>query len=132
MIHINKLVKKAQKGNEKAFLTLFLPLLKTRVVVAGSDTKLITREDGMKYEVMSELEKQFLNAREISDEYGYTFNEEKSGVYLKSGGEQVVPIYSKGEVRAGEDEYVMTFAPVKDRQDSILVVGEDIKIPLVE
>lgn len=106
--------------------------LETRVVVAGSDTKIHTNEFGGETRVMSKLEKQFLNAREVSDEYGYTFNENKSGVYLKSAGEKVIPIYSKGEVMAGKDEYVMTFAPVKDRQESVLVVGEEIKIPLVE
>ena len=106
--------------------------LETRVVVTGSDTKILTDETGMEYEVMSELEKQFLNAREVSDEYGYTFNEEKSGVYLKSAGEKAVPIFSKGEVMAGKDEYVMSFAPVKDRQDCMLVVGEGIKIPLIK
>ncbi|WP_164669766.1 DUF4179 domain-containing protein [Virgibacillus doumboii] len=104
----------------------------TRVVVVGSDTKIFTDENGMRYEVMSKIRSQFLNARENSDEYGYTFNENKSGVYLKSNGKQVVPIYSKGEVRTEDDEYVMTFAPVKDRQDATLVVGEDIEIPLVE
>ncbi|TMN22939.1 hypothetical protein [Lentibacillus cibarius] len=106
--------------------------LETRVVIAGSDTKVLTDENGMKYEVMSELEKQFLHAREISEEYGYTFNEEKSGVYIKSAGEQIVPVFSKGEVMAGEDEYVMTFAPVEDREDCILVVEENIEVPLTK
>ncbi len=49
--------------------------LETRVVVTGKDTKIMTDEDGMRYEVMSELEKQFLNARKIDEEDGYIVDE---------------------------------------------------------
>jgi hypothetical protein len=104
--------------------------LETRVVVKGTDTKLKTGKDGIKYHTMSHLEKQFLNARNISKDSGYTFNDKKSGVYLISGGKKVVPIFSKGEVEGGNDEYIMFFAPVKNR-DCILVVGDHIRIPLI-
>ncbi|WP_433959259.1 DUF4179 domain-containing protein [Cytobacillus horneckiae] len=104
--------------------------LETRVVVNGSDTKLQTDESGMQYRVMSKLEHKFLNARKVDKKYGYIVDDKKSGVFLKSAGEKVEPIFSKGEVEGAKDEYIMIFAPVKDRQDSILEVGEDIKIPL--
>lgn len=103
----------------------------TRVVVAGSDTKLL-QEGGEQYKVMSKLEHQFLNARKVVKEYGYIVNDKKSGVFLKSAGEKVDPVFSKGEVEGADDEYIMIFAPVKDRQDSILEVGDDVKIPLTE
>lgn len=106
--------------------------LETRVVVTGDDTKILTDESGMKYKVMSELESQFLNARKIDKELGYTVNNKKSGIFLKSAGEKVVPIFSKGEVAGEEDEYVMFFAPVKDRYDCTLEVGNEIKIPLTK
>lgn len=106
--------------------------LETRVVVTGSDTKLLTDESGMQYRVMSKLEHQFLNARKNSKEYGYSVDDEKSGVFLQSANEKIDPIFSKGEVEGAEDEYVMTFAPVEDRQGSILEVGEEIKIPLTK
>ncbi|MCG3420768.1 DUF4179 domain-containing protein [Oceanobacillus jordanicus] len=106
--------------------------LETRVVVTGSDTKLLTDESGMQYRVMSKLEHQFLNARKNSKEYGYSVDDEKSGVFLQSANEKIDPIFSKGEVEGAEDEYVMTFAPVEDRQGSILKVGEEIKIPLTK
>ncbi|MDM5313852.1 hypothetical protein [Peribacillus frigoritolerans] len=51
---------------------------------------------------------------------------------MKSAGEKVVPIFSKVEVEGAKDEYIMIFAPVKDQQDLILQVGEDIKIPLTK
>ncbi|MEC0275436.1 hypothetical protein [Peribacillus frigoritolerans] len=51
---------------------------------------------------------------------------------MKSADEKVDPVFSKGEVEGAEDEYIMIFAPVKDRQDSILEVGDDIKIPLTK
>ena len=105
--------------------------LETRVVVSGTDTKPMTDENGVKYRVMSELEKQFLNARNISKDSGYTYNDKKSGVYLKSAGKKVVPIFSKGEVKGTDDEYIMFFAPVKNRHDCVLVVGNDIKLPLI-
>ncbi|MBO1001034.1 hypothetical protein IOC57_25340 [Bacillus sp. SD075] len=40
---------------------------------------------------------------------------------------KVDPIF---EVSGDDDEYIMVFAPVKNRQDCILEVGNDIKIPL--
>ncbi|MCD1163855.1 hypothetical protein [Peribacillus frigoritolerans] len=104
----------------------------TRVVVTGSDTKLLKDESGMQYRVMSKLEDKFLNARKVDKEYGYIVDDKKSGVFLKSAGEKVDPVFSKGEVEGAEDEYIMIFAPVKDRQDSILEVGDDIKIPLTK
>ncbi|MDR0136552.1 hypothetical protein RFW18_02250 [Metabacillus idriensis] len=104
--------------------------LETRVVVTGSDTKLQTDESGMQYRVMSKLEQKFLNARKIDENYGYTVDNKKSGVFLISAGEKVEPIFSKGEVEGANDEYIMIFGPVKDRQDCILEVGSDMKIPL--
>jgi|GEM_PF-2779795 len=104
--------------------------LETRVVVTGSDTKLLTDERGMQYRIMSNLEQKFLNARKIDKKYGYIVDDKKSGVFLKSAGKKVEPIFSKGEVEGAKDEYIMIFAPVKDRQDCILEVGDDIKIPL--
>lgn len=106
--------------------------LETRVVVTGPDTKILTDETGMRYEVLSELEQQFLNARKIDDEEGYIVNEKKSGVFIRSAGKRVDPIFSKGEVQGEDDEYIMIFAPVEDRKDSMLEVGEDIKIPLTK
>lgn len=104
--------------------------LETRVVVTGSDTKIQTDQSGMQYKIMSKLEHKLLNARKIDEKYGYIVNDKKSGVFLKSAGEKVEPIFSKGEVEGAEDEYIMIFAPVKDQQDCILEVGDDIKIPL--
>ena len=106
--------------------------LETRVVATGSDTKILTDESGMQYRVMSKLEHQFLHARKISKEYGYSVDEEKSGVFLRSADERVDPIFSKGEIEGAKDEYIMTFAPVKDSRDCILEVGEEIKIPLTK
>ncbi|MFB3170072.1 DUF4179 domain-containing protein [Neobacillus sp. 179-C4.2 HS] len=106
--------------------------LETRVVVTGSDTKVQTTEDGMQYKVMSKLEHQLLNARKIDGNYGYIVDDNKSGVFLKSASEKVAPIFSKGEVEGAKDEYIMIFGPVKDRQDSILEVGDDLKIPLTK
>ncbi|GAA0438870.1 hypothetical protein GCM10008983_14720 [Lentibacillus halophilus] len=105
--------------------------LETRVVVTGSDIKLYTDESGMKYEKRSKLEKRFMNPRNSGDEYGYRANKKKTGVFLRSAGKKVVPIYSKEEVH-DPDNYVMVFAPVKDRQNCMLEVGEDIKIPLTK
>lgn len=104
--------------------------LETRVVVTGDDTKVMTDESGMKYEIMSKLEHQFLNARKVDKKYGYIVDENKSGIFIKSAGEKVEPIFSKGEVKGEDDEYLMIFAPVKDNQDCILEVGDDIKVPL--
>lgn len=103
--------------------------METRVVVTGSDTKLIT-ENGEKYHVMSKLEHQFLHARTFNKKYGYIVDKKKSGVFLRSAGKRVDPIFSKGEVQGADDEYIMFFAPVKDRKKCVLEVGEDIKIPL--
>ncbi|WP_034756719.1 DUF4179 domain-containing protein [Rossellomorea vietnamensis] len=105
--------------------------LETRVVVTGSDTGTIT-EDGMEYDVMSKLERQFLHARKNSKEYGYSVNEKKSGVFIKSEGKKVEPIFSKGEVDGDKDEYIMTFAPVKSQKDCILEVGDAVDIPLTK
>ncbi|MEI2666259.1 hypothetical protein [Rossellomorea sp. LJF3] len=105
--------------------------LETRVVVTGSDTGTIT-EDGIEYDVMSKLERQFLHARKNSEEYGYSVNEKKSGVFIKSEGKKVEPIFSKGEVDGEKDEYIMTFAPVKSQKDCILEVGDAVDIPLTK
>jgi hypothetical protein len=80
--------------------------------------------NSMQYRVMSQLEHKLLNVRKIDENYGYFVDDKKSGVFLKSAGEKVEPIFSKGEVEGEEDEYIMIFAPVKDRQDCILEVGE--------
>ncbi|WP_404451833.1 DUF4179 domain-containing protein [Virgibacillus necropolis] len=106
--------------------------LETRVVVSGSDIKPHIGPDGNRYHVLSKLEHQFLHARKNDKEFGYIVDESKSGVFLESAGERIVPIFSKGEVEGAPDEYIMIFAPVKDRQDTILEVGEDIKIPLTK
>jgi Domain of unknown function (DUF4179) len=104
--------------------------LETRVVVSGSDTGTFTDENGNEYRVMSKLERQFLNARKISKKYGYIVNEKKSGVFIKSKGEKVEPIFSKGEVEGENGEYIMTFAPVKNQEDCVLQVGDTAEIPL--
>jgi hypothetical protein len=104
--------------------------LETRVVVTGSDTGILTDDNGTQYDVMSKLERQFLNARKNSKEYGYSVNEKKSGVFIKTEGEKVEPIFSKGEVEGENDEYIMTFAPVKNQKDCILEVGDAVEIPL--
>lgn len=103
----------------------------TRVVITGSDTKLQTDEvTGEQYRIMSRLEHQFLNSRKFDKQYGYVVVPGKSGVFLRSAGEQVEPIFNKGEIEGEKDEYLMIFAPVKDRKDTVLEVGEEIKIPL--
>lgn len=104
--------------------------LETRVTVTGTDTQPHKAQDGKLYQVKSKLELQLLNARKIDKEYGYIVAEGKSGVFLKSAGERVDPIFSKGEVPGPLDEYIMVFAPVKDRTDVTLEVGEELKIPL--
>ncbi|MGG0791945.1 DUF4179 domain-containing protein [Peribacillus simplex] len=106
--------------------------LETRVVVTGKDTKLMRDETGLKYRVMSKLEHQFLNARRVDEEDGYVVNHKKSGVFLRSAGEKIEPVFSKGEVEGEDDEYIMIFAPVKDPKDCILEVGNKIKIPLTK
>jgi hypothetical protein len=82
----------------------------------------------LKYKVLSKLEHKLLNASKHDKEHGYSVEYKKSGVFLKSAGEKVEPIFSKSEVAGEDDEYVMIFAPVKDRQDCLLGVGDDIKI----
>ncbi|MGV3467440.1 MAG: DUF4179 domain-containing protein [Heyndrickxia sp.] len=104
----------------------------TRVVVTGTDTKLLTDKSGMRYHVMSKLESQYLHARKIDKKYGYMVDNKKSGVFLKSSGKRVDPIFSKGEVEGEEDEYLMFFAPVEDRHDCILEVGDNLEIPLTK
>lgn len=81
---------------------------------------------------MSKLEEQYLNARKIDKELGYTVNNKKSGIFLKSAGKKVVPIFSKGEVEGEDDEYLMFFAPVNDRRDCTLEIGNEIMIPLTK
>jgi hypothetical protein len=106
--------------------------LETRVVVTiPPNPNAVQNMDGIQTRVMSKLEHKFLDARKIDKEYGYIVDEKKSGVFLKSAGERVDPIFSKGEVEGAEDEYIMIFAPVKNRQDCILEIGDDIKIPLI-
>lgn len=103
--------------------------LETRVVVTGSDIKIYTDESGMKYEKRSKLEKLFMKPRRSGKEYGYRANKKKTGVFLRVAGKKVVPVYSKEEIH-DSDNYMMVFAPIKDRQSCMLVVSEDIKIPL--
>jgi hypothetical protein len=118
------------RGETYTIKTVEYSALETRVVVTGSDTKIETAPDGREYRIMSKLEHKLLNARKIDEKYGYIVDDKKSGVFLKSAGEKVEPIFSKGEVEGANDEYIMIFAPVKDRQDCILEVGEFLKIPL--
>ncbi|MFF2291162.1 hypothetical protein [Peribacillus butanolivorans] len=107
--------------------------METRVVVSTPpDTDPTLGKDGIQARVMSKLEHQFLTARKVDKEYGYIVDDKKSGVFLKSAGEKVDPIFSKGEVEGADDENLMIFAPIKDRKDCILKVGDDIKIPLTK
>jgi hypothetical protein len=107
--------------------------LETRVVVTGSDTKLLTDPtDGTKYKIMSKLEHEFLNERKVSKDTGYTVDYNKSGVFLLSEGKKVGPIYSKGEVKGEPDEFLMIFDPVKNHHDLLLLVGDNLKIPLTK
>ncbi|GGK04423.1 hypothetical protein GCM10007063_28430 [Lentibacillus kapialis] len=105
--------------------------LETRVVVTGSDITIYTDESGGQYEKRSKLEELFFNPRESGEEYGYRANKKKTGVFLKSAGKKVVPIYSKEELH-DTDNYVMVFAPVKNRQNLLLEVGKDIEIALTK
>ncbi|TFJ93133.1 hypothetical protein [Lentibacillus salicampi] len=105
--------------------------LETRVVATGSDITTYTDESGTLYEKRSKLEELFFNPRESGKEYGYRANTNKTGVFLKSAGKKVVPIYSKEEVH-DKDNYEMVFAPVKNRQNLLLEVGKDIEIPLTK
>lgn len=104
--------------------------LETRIVVTGSDTKRLKHEDGSEYRIMSKLENQYMNARIHDKEFGYRVDYNKTGVFLAFAGEYADPIYSKAEVEGGKDEYIMTFAPVKDRKKCVLEIGEELKIPL--
>ncbi|PLS17422.1 hypothetical protein CVD28_12780 [Bacillus sp. M6-12] len=51
---------------------------KTRVVLTGSDTKLMRDSDEMEFKVMSRLGHKLLNARK--------FDKQQSGVFLQSAG----------------------------------------------
>ncbi|AZU62595.1 DUF4179 domain-containing protein [Neobacillus mesonae] len=102
--------------------------LETRVVVTGTDIKPHI-ENGVAYDVFSKLQLQFLNARKMDKEKGYTVNYNKSGVFLNSAGKMADPIFSKAEADGPRDQYVLYFAPVKDRQNCVLQVG-DLKINL--
>ncbi|MBS4172692.1 DUF4179 domain-containing protein [Bacillus sp. FJAT-49736] len=104
----------------------------TRVVVSGSDTKILTDETGKKYKVMSKLESKFLSARKIDKKYGYIVDNKKTGVFLKTAGKRVDPIFSKGEVQGNPDEYLMFFAPVNDYHNCTLEIGDNLEIPLVK
>lgn len=104
--------------------------LETRIVVTGTDTKLLKDEQGMEYRVRSKLEEQYMNARVHDKEFGFRVDYTKTGVFLKSAGEYADPIYHKAEVRGGKDEYIITYAPVKDRQDCVLEIGKDLKVSL--
>ncbi|AYV68678.1 hypothetical protein C2I06_18325 [Niallia circulans] len=109
----------------------FSPLETRVVVIIPPNPDAVQDKDGSTARVMSKLEHKFLDARKIDKEYGYIVDKQKSGVFLKSAGERVDPIFSKGEVEGTEDEYIMIFAPVKNPQDCILEIGDDIKIPLI-
>lgn len=104
----------------------------TKVVVTGTDTGPYIDENGEKFDVMSKLENQLLNARKFEKGKGYFVDSKKSGVFLKSAGEKIEPIFNKNEIPGPLGEYAMVFAPVKDTQDCVLEVGDDIKIPLTE
>ncbi|WHY00237.1 DUF4179 domain-containing protein [Neobacillus sp. DY30] len=104
----------------------------TKVVVTGTDTGPYIDDNGEKFDVMSKLENQLLNARKFEKGKGYFVDPSKSGVFLKSAGEKVEPIFNKNEIPGPLGEYAMIFAPVKNPQDTVLEVGEDIKIPLVK
>lgn len=106
--------------------------LETRIVFSTPppDTQPGLGKDGIPARIMSKLEHKFLNARKFDKEFGYRVDYKKSGVFLTSAAEKADPIFSKGEVEGGKDEYIMTFAPVKDRDNCILEIGEDLKITL--
>ncbi|WP_174734965.1 DUF4179 domain-containing protein [Mesobacillus harenae] len=103
--------------------------LETKLIIKGSDM-IYTDEDGVQYQQKSKLELQFLNARQINPGSGYTVAEGKSGVFLNASGERINPNFSKGEVDSELGTFIMVFAPVKDRSNLVLEVGDDIKIPL--
>ncbi|MEH7072888.1 DUF4179 domain-containing protein [Neobacillus drentensis] len=102
--------------------------LETRVVVTGTDIK-PHFENGVAYDVFNKLQLQLLNARKFDKGKGYTVDYNKSGVFLNSAGKMADPIFSKAEADGPRDQYVLYFAPVKDRQNCVLQVG-DLKINL--
>lgn len=104
--------------------------LETRLIIKGSDMIYTDKIDGTQYQKKSKLELQFLNARQINPGSGYTVAEGKSGVFLNASGERINPNFSKGEVDSELGTFIMVFAPVKDRSNVVLEVGDDIKIPL--
>jgi hypothetical protein len=104
----------------------------TRVTVTGTDTGPYVDENGEQFDVMSKLENQLLNARKFDKELGYIVAEGKSGVFLKSAGEKVIPVFNKNEIPGPFGQYIMVFAPVKDRGDVVLEVGEEIKIDITK
>ncbi|RIW28696.1 DUF4179 domain-containing protein [Bacillus salacetis] len=120
------------KGETYTVTRVEFSKLETRVVVTGSDTEILTDDSGMEYRVMSKLEHQFLNARKISKEYGYSVDEKKSGVFIASKGDRIDPVFSKGEVEGEKDEYIMIFGPVQGQNNAVLEIGDDVTIPLNE
>ncbi|QDP39563.1 DUF4179 domain-containing protein [Radiobacillus deserti] len=102
----------------------------TRIVVTGTDTGPYVDETGEKFDVMSKLEKQYLNARKIEKGYGYSVDKSKSGVFLKADGEKIEPIFNKNELPGPLGQYVLVFAPVENHQDTVLEVGENLTVPL--
>ncbi|MGV2942073.1 DUF4179 domain-containing protein [Mesobacillus sp. LC4] len=106
--------------------------LETRIVFSTPppDTQPGLGKDGLQARVMSKLEHKYLNARKFDKEFGYRVDYKKSGVFLSSAGEKADPIFSKGEVEGEKNEYIMTFAPVKDRENCVLEVGENLTITL--
>lgn len=105
--------------------------LETRLVFKGSDM-IYTDEEGNQFDYMSKLEHQFLNAREFGENTGYTVAEGKSGVFLNSAGVRVDPNFSKHESEKELGELILVFAPVEDRTNTVLEIGEELKIPLNE
>ncbi|MBR8644616.1 hypothetical protein KEH51_09105 [[Brevibacterium] frigoritolerans] len=67
----------------------------------------------MKYKVLSNLEHKLLNARKHDKNTVIVLSIKKSGVFLKSAGEKVEPIFSKAEVAGEDDEYVMILLRLK-------------------
>lgn len=120
------------KGETYTIKRVEFSKLETRVVVTGSDTKIQIDENGMEYRIMSQLERQFLNARKISQENGYSVADSKSGVFLRSSDKRVNPIFNKGEIEGQKDEYIMVFAPVENRNDCIIEVSDEFKISLTD
>ncbi|MEI5907291.1 DUF4179 domain-containing protein [Bacillus spongiae] len=105
--------------------------LETRLEIKGSDM-FYTDDEGNKVPMKSKLELQFLNARQINPGSGYHVAEGKSGVFLNASGERIDPNFSKGEVERELGEFIMVFAPIKDRSNVVLEVGEGIEVPLID